>query len=62
MHPKALTWNKKHYPKMGGDTPSSLLPFNRPCDWCGENVEIGYIHKRCFKEESELFFYVFRVK
>ena len=54
MHKKAKEWNTKHYPDMGGKTPKSLIPFDRPCDWCGEIVNIGHIHDgKCREEEMK---------
>ena len=62
MHPKALAWNKEHYPKLEGKTPKglTLVPFDRPCDWCGEPVGIGWIHKPiCLDKEREFYLDIF---
>ena len=60
MHPKAKAWNKEHYPKLDGNTPEGFIPFNRPCDWCGEPVGIGHIHKgKCCEEEAKFYLDIF---
>jgi len=46
MNNLARQWDKEH-PRE--------IPKNRPCDWCGEVVETGYIHPECFKEELKLY-------
>jgi hypothetical protein len=31
-----------------------FVPKNRPCDWCGKRVKLGYIHKTtCGREEAK---------
>lgn len=30
------------------------VPVNRPCDWCGELVDVGYIHNgSCLAEDTK---------
>lgn len=55
MHPKAEAWNKTKYPHLDGKTPHHLIPFNRPCDWCGEIVDIGWIHKPVCLDKERTF-------
>ena len=45
MHEKAKQWDEERRQKE--------LPENRPCDWCGELVDIGYIHEDCMEQERE---------
>jgi len=46
MNDAAKQWDKEH-PKE--------VPKDRPCDWCGEPVEVGYIHPECFDKERKLY-------
>jgi CRISPR/Cas system-associated protein Cas10 (large subunit of type III CRISPR-Cas system) len=60
MHQKAREWDKEHgydtsFAGSGPKWPKHAQPpENRPCDWCGEPVEKGFIHKECRKKESEM--------
>ena len=33
--------------------PEGFLPEGRPCDWCGESVEKGFIHDSCRHSEID---------
>lgn len=60
IHRKAEEWNRKRYPHLDGKAPKGVIPFNRPCDWCGESVEIGYIHvDKCMDEETRFWLDIF---
>lgn len=60
MHSKAKAWNLTHYPHLDGKCPHHLIPFDRPCDWCGKIVGIGYIHDgKCRKEEMSFYLDIF---
>ncbi len=59
MHEKAAEWDKAHgvdtrWPNGGKYPKNKPLPENRPCDWCGEPVDKGFIHDECAKKEEEL--------
>ena len=30
-----------------------FIPKNRPCDWCAQNVPLGWIHPECAQKERE---------
>lgn len=57
MHHFAEKWEKNHkndansYENVDG----KLVPVNRPCDWCGEIVDMGYIHSECRNEEASFY-------
>jgi hypothetical protein len=59
MHKLAEQWDIEHgfVPSkaiVGPPTPPGRpVPENRPCDWCGEMVEKGYVHDECSKKEAE---------
>ncbi len=60
MHTKAKAWNLKRYPKLDGSTPKGVILFDAPCDWCGEPVDIGHIHKEpCLREEAVFWLDIF---
>lgn len=50
MHVNAKEWdlrNAARFEKAG------VLPMGRPCDWCGEPVNMGYLHFTCTWVELE---------
>ncbi len=58
MHPKAKQWNEENgvnteWPKGEPWPKDKPQPTNRPCDWCGELVGEGFIHKECLKLEAD---------
>lgn len=58
MHERAAQWDKDNARvasayHIEGDT---LIPKNRPCDWCGKPVDLGYIHTDC--KAAEAAFYI----
>jgi hypothetical protein len=61
MHQNAINYDKgKGYDTqyLKGDSvlpkyPKGFIPENRPCDWCGDTVEQGFIHAKCASEEAK---------
>jgi hypothetical protein len=58
MHHKAKEWEREHgintsFATGQSPPPGTPAPKNRPCDWCGEIVEEGYIHPQCQELERE---------
>ena len=52
MHSKAKAWDKAHPTRNNMDRVRT--PRNRPCDWCGKPVKLGYIHLRCLEQELNI--------
>lgn len=57
MHINASKWDKENEHKFSAYVVKDdiLIPKNRPCDWCGERVKIGYIHPDCEEKETRWF-------
>jgi len=59
MHPNAQEWDKNHgidtscHGRQQGHNslPLNFIPHNRPCDWCGEDNPLGFIHPDCVEIE-----------
>jgi hypothetical protein len=55
----ARIWDKlpkehKKFALVPVDGEIKEVPVNRPCDWCGEIVDIGYLHHgECSKEDTK---------
>lgn len=61
-HPRAVRWDDLHGrstdSKYWGMSDTGLLvPLNRPCEWCGKIVSLGYIHSVCMDEETATLYY-----
>lgn len=56
MTPKAKKWDEKYSKCLDKHKviKGELVPINRPCDWCGQSVRLGYIHEECLKKERDL--------
>jgi hypothetical protein len=60
MHQKAVDWDAERGfdNRWEGSGPRwhDALPFpeNRPCDFCGKPVDVGFIHDECSKKETDL--------
>lgn len=59
MHPKAKAYDDERGYNVGFGSnkpykPYPEIPEGRPCDYCGEIVEKGYIHSKCQEAEAEL--------
>lgn len=54
MHALAKEWDLKysHLVKFHEVVDGKYVPKNRPCDWCGEKVDLGTIHPDCEKAEA----------
>lgn len=60
-HPSAARWDRDHGKDpachAAGTDPRvrpCRLPVRRPCDWCGQPVERGWIHPACIEAERRL--------
>lgn len=58
MHQSAAHWDKINADKATAHVvqEGKRLPVDRPCDWCGEPVPVGFIHKDCAKKEQAFWF------
>ncbi len=54
MHKAAKKWDRQHGDfSRNFDCRKHKPPKNRPCDWCGEIVDEGFIHEKCVLKECE---------
>lgn len=44
MHAKAKEWDDRNGKRFED---AGVLPMGRPCDWCGDPVNMGYLHYTC---------------
>ena len=57
MHINAKKWDQQHSNAVEFHEIENgkFIPINRPCDWCGNKVAKGYIHKDCCEKETKLY-------
>ena len=54
MHRLAEEWDRKHRNLVAHHVveDGKFIPINRPCDWCGQVVQKGWIHPSCGRNEA----------
>lgn len=61
MHHLAEEWDKKYGRSVKHQEirNGKFIPKNRPCDWCGGKVDLGFIHKDCGAKEADFYHDIF---